>query len=132
MICTYQCTGHGEMCSPYLEAGSRRSHTLKRVIHAMKRTPVAALSLGLLWAALGCDGSPEAPPPVGGQSGDDGSEHVPPDPMLPPDPCGEEELVLDEGVAGAFGSSADELIAGLRVGASQPLFWVPFDAVANT
>jgi hypothetical protein len=98
----------------------------------MKRTPLAALSLGLLWVAVGCDDIPGAPPPVGGQSGDDGSEQQPVDPHVPPDPCDEEQVVLDEGAAGVFGASADELIAGLGLGASQPLFWVPFDAVANT
>jgi hypothetical protein len=104
----------------------------------MKRTTCYTSWVGLaLSAALGCDPGPSVPPPVGGQSGDDGGGHdpdpEPPGPItpgLPEPPCEPEVTALGAEGATVFGATVQGLIDGLALDAETPLFWVPFDEVA--
>jgi hypothetical protein len=101
----------------------------------MKRAPRCTYWPAVALAvALGCDADADgAPPPVGGQSGDDGSEvEIPVGPQTPPPECEEEESVLDDQATSLLGATTGALLEGLRVGGSAPLFWVPFDGVPGT
>jgi hypothetical protein len=95
-----------------------------------------ALTLG---AALGCEPGPNVPPPVGGQSGDDGGERdpdptppIPIPPGVPEPPCEPERTLLGAADATVLGASVQGLIDNLELGSPRPLFWVPFDEVAPT